>query len=305
MLTLTKGNKPISRVTGGALDGKIIYIDDKAGEFFRSDPVSTLGSKFFEKRKKLDGRPVKERDVMEIFEALKNKTIPSNPSLRDIFDEALSELESRSKSELYEPGSTFIPSPNFIERDIMYIAGPSGSGKSHFAGNYIRELHRGRPDMRVILISKIEGDKAFDGIPCQKIIIDRVFIDTPPAASSFKNCIVVFDDIENLADVKAAKAAKALRDELLESGRHYGTYVLTTAHQVSNYKESRIVLNECTSVTIFPGAMSTQHLSYFLGKYFGFSKEQIKKVAGLRSRWITVYKKYPQYCVHERGVFLF
>jgi hypothetical protein len=58
-------------------------------------------------------------------------------------------------------------------------------------------------------------------------------------------------------------------------------------------------------VTFFPQSGDVHHIEYFLQKYGGIrKKEEIDRILGLPSRWITLYKSYPMYILHEQGVIL-
>jgi len=37
----------------------------------------------------------------------------------------------------------------------------------------------------------------------------------------------------------------------------------------------------------------------------GFDKSQIKYISQLPTRWIYIWKEYPKYIIHEKGVILF
>jgi hypothetical protein len=80
--------------------------------------------------------------------------------------------------------------------------------------------------------------------------------------------------------------------------------MLITSHLMSNYRETRRVLNEATTVVFFPRSGSTHQIKKFLTTYAGLEKDMIKKILKLPSRWVALYKTYPMFILHERGAFM-
>jgi len=122
--------------------------------------------------------------------------------------------------------------------------------------------------------------------------------------------ILVLGDMKELGSVasqehkKIADIVRRLRDDLLETGRHEKAYVVAVSHQLLNYKHTRQLLNESTSVTFFPCSGSDYHIKRFLKTYCGLDEANIKKILKLPSRWVTLYKTYPMYVLYEKGCFL-
>jgi hypothetical protein len=56
-----------------------------------------------------------------------------------------------------------IPNPE-TERNILYITGSSGSGKSYFTKKYCREFARIFPKRPIYLISSVDKDESVDDI---------------------------------------------------------------------------------------------------------------------------------------------
>jgi len=97
---------------------------------------------------------------------------------------------------------------------------------------------------------------------------------------------------------------QTLRDSLLKRGRHEDISVVVTNHLLTNYKETRTILNEVNSITFFPKSGSSHGIQYMLKTYVGLAAKQIQRIFTLPSRWITVYKHYPMYVVYEKGIYL-
>ena len=97
-----------------------------------------------------------------------------------------------------------------------------------------------------------------------------------------------------------------LRENVLETGRHYGLTVISTSHQLSNYAKTRTLLNESTSITVFPKHAGTTHyIRDYLKKHMGFDLTKTKKFLSLskNSRWITIYRNAPPYVISAKCVY--
>lgn len=201
--------------------------------------------------------------------------------------------------------------PNPKLRDICYVAAPYGAGKSTYTENYIKSFME-LFDKDIFLISRIEDDKAFrdliDNDEMQVIDIqDESLLEYPLGAKEdLYNSLVIFDDYE-LLDKDIQKSIEITLKDVILNGRDQADkgndiYAVITAHQISNYSKTRDILNECSSITIFPNAGSTYHIKRVLKEYCGFSKKDINKILKL-GRWVTIYKRAPQWVLYNKGVF--
>lgn len=198
------------------------------------------------------------------------------------------------------------PMPNLRNtRDVLYVAGPSASGKSTYIGKYLTNYLQTYPDNKIIIVSKLSSDIAFDHLnPIRIRIDDGNFIDNPIDPSEFSDSCVVFDDIDTIKDQKLLKEVQKLRDDCLEVGRHHNISVCATSHLLMNYKATKTMINESHTVTFFPQSGSTYQINRFLKEYAGLNKKQSEHVLGLPSRWVTLHKNYPNYIMYEKGAYL-
>ena len=95
-----------------------------------------------------------------------------------------------------------------------------------------------------------------------------------------------------------------MKDDLLEVGRHENINVVIVSHLATNYKMSRITLNESNLMVFFPKSGSTQQIMYVLKGYCGLGKKDIEKIMNLPSRWVCLSRRYPMFCVYDKGAFL-
>jgi UDP-glucose 4-epimerase len=87
---------------------------------------------------------------------------------------------------------------------------------------------------------------------------------------------------------------------MLEIGRHFNISVIFTSHCATMGNDTKRILNECHSITIFPKNLGGKTSKYLLDQYLGMDKEQIKKLKKVNSRWVTILKTYPQCIISEK-----
>ena len=196
------------------------------------------------------------------------------------------------------------PLPNPNGRECIYVAGASGSGKSFYTAKYARNYHAEYPKNKIILISKVADDVSLKGVPALAIEANRDLVDDPIEARELSNTLVIFDDTDTVKDKATREAINQLKGDILETGRHHKTSIAITSHLITNYGETRTVLNESHAITVYPKSGSTYHISRLLNVYFGMSKQQQERVLSLNSRWITLTRHYPQMVIYEHGAYL-
>jgi hypothetical protein len=94
--------------------------------------------------------------------------------------------------------------------------------------------------------------------------------------------------------------------DIMEIGRKLNIWLVITNHLVipNEKKMARTIMNEMHSMTVFPKSGSAQQIRYALKTYFGLTNKQIDEIIKMPSRWITVYKSYPQYVLYDKGSFI-
>lgn len=204
----------------------------------------------------------------------------------------------------------FIPLPDIEKREVVYIAGPSGSGKSTYAADYIKCFLKIFPEKDFFIFSRTnaDDDPAFRGLNYSQVSIDESLIENPIDITQelTEGCIILFDDVNTIQNVKLKKVVDNLMSDIMECGRKLGIYCVITNHLVipNEKKMARTVLNECTSITVFPKSGSSHQIKYALKTYFGYSPKQIEQFLQSDSRWITVYKTYPQIILSQNKCFI-
>jgi len=204
------------------------------------------------------------------------------------------------------PNLRFQPIPDKgTERSIRYVTGASGSGKSYYTKAYADEYHRLYPKRDIYIISSIKEDKTIDKIKdLKRIKLEGEFLTSELTAEDFKDSLLIFDDTDCLTNRNIKNKVDSILNSVLETGRHFNVEVVYTSHLACNGRETRRILNECKSVTIFPSGLGGKAMKYLLDNYFGLDKEQIRKIKKLNSRWVTIQKGFPMVVMSEKECFV-
>ena len=225
-----------------------------------------------------------------------------------------SEIKNEDKEDSYtkpfsdltlDSGSKFqqIPDPD-TERQIIYITGASGSGKSTYTKNYIKNYKKMYPKREVYLFSSLKEDESLDEVKPNRIAIDDTLIEQPLLAEDFKDSVVIFDDTDCISNKKHRDAVNSILSEILETGRHFNTSCILTFHLATGGKDTRRILNECHSVVWFPFSGSGVGMKRLLQDYLGLDKKTIQYIKTLKSRWACYSKNYPPVLMTERNIWL-
>ena len=151
------------------------------------------------------------------------------------------------------------------------------------------------------MFSKLTEDSSLDDVKeIKRIKIDNRLITMPLDVNDFKDSLVIFDDIDCIKNKEQKAALNDLKNEILETGRHSHTTILITSHLSCKGNETRSILNEAHSITLFPG--SGMPIDYLLTNYVGLDKKQIQNLKNIPSRWITLLRQYPQMLLTEHSV---
>jgi hypothetical protein len=191
------------------------------------------------------------------------------------------------------------------ERQILYVTGASGSGKSYYTKAYCDEYTKMYPKNKVYLISSINEDSSIDKVKgLKRLKLDNDLLITDLKADDFKDSMVIFDDTDCLTNKIMRMKVNGILNMLLETGRHTNTSVIYTSHLATNGLDTRRILNEAHSITIFPHSLGGRSLKYLLENYFGLDKHQIKQIKKLPSRHVTLIKSFPMCVISEKDAYV-
>jgi len=195
-----------------------------------------------------------------------------------------------------------LPDPE-LERTISFVAGRSGSGKSHYTGALLKEYKKIYVDNPIYVFSMKKSDPALDKLGVERIMIDQSLIDDPLKLEDFEDSMLVFDDIDVL-EGKLRKAVYNIMEQGLEIGRSMHVSMIVTNHLLTNGKDTRRLLNEAQYISFFPAMGSFYGINYLLSRYLGCSKAQIQKIKHLKSRWVTIRNCCPTLVICQNECYL-
>ena len=307
-----EGGTPVAVILdpeGGEDDQKVIHVQPEINERIPElkthvkNPVEDLGIKFFEKRV----ARIKPKDLDRLHNALISNEAPIDyPHLLQAYSDAVDTLNGNIGKEIKLLGTQVVRQIYDPEakRECHYISGIAGVGKSTYASRLTRYWLRMHPRGNVYMFSELRDDPAFRGIPMTRIIINDELLDNPIRPDEFKDSLVIFDDIDAIIDLKLLKVVRKIRDQILAIGRHDNVSVITTTHICCNAHETKVPINEATSVTVFPQSGSGIDNIRLYFKKCGVPKDKVDRILKLKSRWVTHRKSYPACILYETGCFI-
>ena len=217
----------------------------------------------------------------------------------------LDDVPGRAQVQL-PPGSYFqLEVPHDPEKRAIYAClGPSGVGKSHQMLQLALRYHYLWPKRPVVLVSKLDSDATLDSAPfIRRVRIDSL-VESPMELDEVENCCMIVDDADYGLNKDQQEAVQRLVDLILTQGRHSNTTLLVGAHNLTNYKATRLLHQESHGTCLYPAASSYFQLKYFLGHYYAYDSNAIKALRRCPSRWLWCLKEYPGVAVWESGAAL-
>jgi hypothetical protein len=295
-----KGARPIAIVKGGENNGQVLYIheDDHKG---KKPKLEINPNKYATELREI--KPQERTKLIARLQEAHNKDLAPDQLVGEtalgakLYERILHDAKEATRIDLTDDSQfQLLPSPDPKKREVFYIAGASGSGKSHIAKGIAECYSKLFPDRSVYLISKLEEDSTLDKMePPPKRIKIQSLIDDYPAIEEFEDCCVIFDDYDTFTG-NAEKVIHKLIDDLATMGRHTNTTMLCLSHYLTNYKKTRLLLNEATHIVVYPMATSFHALGYLLKTHIGMTKDDVRDLKKM-GRWVCIYKHYPQWLV--------
>jgi hypothetical protein len=309
-----KGGVAIAKVKGGDYNGDTLYLHQDGHKGGKG------GVKELELGKhRLSSLPArKQQDVMRVLQEAYARGIPPEhlspelsriPGVMDAYEEMSGSANKSESTHIKLPNDghfVLIPTTDPKKREVWYIAGASGSGKSHIAKGIAEQYMKQFPDRDVYLISKLEEDDTLDSMKGRKCIRLKPakLVETPlKDLSKLKDSLVIFDDYDTFQG-KEMKVIQQLIDDIAIMGRHENITMLCLTHYLTNYSKTRLLLTEATHIVVYPLSTGAHALNYLLKTYLGLEKEEISAIRKGGSRWVCLYKNYPNYCITETEAFL-
>jgi hypothetical protein len=303
-----KDGVAIAVVKGGEFDKETLYLhqgSDKEGK--RPKQELDISNELL---RKLPARRQVEviRELGEAYE----RGIPiehlmiKDKGARTMYEEML-KSKKQEKSIRLPIDCTFnlIPDKNPEKRNVYYIAGASGSGKSHIAKGLAEKYQKQFPHRDVYLISKLQEDATLDSMkkPPIRLKLDKILANPMKDLEPFRDCMIIFDDYDSFTK-PYDKLVETMMNDIATMGRHTNTTMLALTHYLSNYKKTRLMLTEATHFVLYPQSTGLQALTYLLKTYIGMDKKDIQKLRSSSTRWVCIHKNFPMYAITENMAWL-
>lgn len=196
-----------------------------------------------------------------------------------------------------------VPSTKPDKRNVYYISGSSGCGKSYQAKILASNYQKLYPDRDVYLVSKLKEDSTLDSMKKPLIRVEyKEIVEEAPDIADLQPSMWLFDDFDTL-EKKDLAGVQNFIDSICIMGRHSVITPVIISHHLTNYKQTRLILNEQDWLMLYPQSTSAHALRYVLMQYCGMDKDDVK---GLRKlgRWVAIHTNYPQLVVSQNSAYM-
>lgn len=300
----TKEAKPIAIVRGGDMDGQVLYLhsDDKSSTTAKKEVQTQKYMKELKFVKPNERVKIMNQIIEGVEKDLDVDSIIGLPAqAKDVYKRIKTDTANDKTIRLPDDSMfVVIPSPDPKKREVFYVAGQSGSGKSYFARGIAENYKKLFPERDIYLISKLQEDETLDKMKIgkPKRISLQSLVDDPVDLDEFKDCLIIFDDFDTL-DKPYFQVVHKLIEDLCIMGRHSNTSMLILSHYLTNYSKTRLILGEANFLVLYPLATSQKALKYVCEHYGGLDKEDMMGLKK-RGRWICIHKNYPSYVISDK-----
>jgi len=254
-------------------------------------------------------------DYKIINNCIKQNIEPEDPRLQRICSLTRKKMNTDATTSIQVDDGFVMFIPPLKKSFRMYVAGPAGSGKSVMCGKIIAEYAKNRPDANIYVFSDVNEDKALDKYNPIRVLLNQEVVNNPITIKEIPpSSLILFDDVDAIPNKKIKKSINILQEEILRRGRHPPGFddggipeisCINTAHNLTNYSETRIILNESNFIVVYPRSTCKANLQYVLTKYYNMSNEDVNKLCSIPTRWAIVQRQFPSYVITQSGVYLY
>lgn len=183
------------------------------------------------------------------------------------------------------------------KREVVYITGPNGVGKTIFEDNYAILYKKIYPTRKIFFFSipinlgytkdcaltKSNEYEFVNVCDFVKLIEDNDIDD-----NKFKESLMIFDDLS--LDAKGTKLIWDFINKITETYRKLNTSILVSAHLTTNYKLTRSIIGETDRYVFFPHSLAGRS-NRLLKDYYKIPQKTIDKILKTTSTWVCVDAK--------------
>lgn len=225
-----------------------------------------------------------------------------NHKFNDKLQESI-DLTKREKDKTLRFGLLpLIPIQDQQERDVIYLSGASGGGKTYLL-NSIIEFYKARyPNNKVYFITKnnwrqdrslnkdlyhfVDVEKFIEKYEDEKNVEEFL----KDEDKKYSNSFYVFDDIGALEAIgkTAVKTCWSIINIILENKRKAGISIAVISHVPTNYKQTSLLIRETKKYIVFPSSLQVRS-DRFLASYLGLSSDQLKVIVNEKgTKWVCI-----------------
>lgn len=204
------------------------------------------------------------------------------------------------------------------KRDVYYLTGGSGCGKSYQSARYAQNYRRMYPNNNIILISHQPPTEKKDPMSLEHL--DCIFFDlrnhkvcennfvgpNKLTIQELADSLVIFDDYENIRDKAVYKGVFNLILDILFTGRHYRCSTMLIRHTRTSQTETTQILTETPWICLFPGGITAESIEYFSNRYCGISKKNMREILHYchknNERYMYCHCNYPIMVVTDHSI---
>jgi hypothetical protein len=295
---------PIARVIGGTDDGKAIFLrfgDREMPEERLYTPTSAIMTSFEPLIHKMKPGITKAKcsDMnIRLNNYLREHSAVEPPlDLQPLVDEI---RKNPKYQKTYDAGSgclQMLPHPK--DRRVVYAFGASGSGKTTWIADYVREWRAIFPTNKIYLFSQVPRVPVLEVLGVERISLDTIITADEVTYEAFeRGSMVIFDDVDAILDNETRKAVWFSMQQIMRLGRHHNLYCCITMHKGASDRKTSEILSEASGFVVFPGGISKRELRYVLQNYSDVTYEQ---VMASESRWVFIRNEYPKGIIFHKG----
>jgi DNA replication protein DnaC len=260
---------------------------------------------------------VSQNQLQILKDSVESDSEPDNSTLKNYYNgfiryynELNNEVKLKDEAEFevlpmeYEKG----------KRDVIYVSGASGSGKSYWIASYCKKFNKmtnNKAPIYFISAKKLTDESVYNDVKnIKQLSLDleqlEEITEDGDAFQSFVNknsSLVIFDDAEALSK-QQQKYVDLIMESILQIGRSKNINCIISRHILNNGMKTKIIFNEINKLVVFPNGISRYNLIYCLKNYIGFDKHMIDKIIKIKSRWLLIHTHTPRYCIGQKQIFL-
>lgn len=303
MLSFKSGTR-LAEIENGRRKKAILYVkdDDSKPEISNTNKADLLPKSFYTSLK--NATPHGILLLKKAFNESRPDLVSKYDNLAHAYNIGIDLIKDLDKKYFQIPKDQgkLIPIP-MIESSRIAVFGPSGVGKSTWISKFMKKYIEYYPKNHIYVFSPKLDDPAYKDIKqLDYVKLDDGVVDEPLDCDEFKDSMCVFDDIESITDKHINNAITKFRNQCLEIGRApYNITTICVHHVILASEKTKIILNECDEVVLFPKSNFSQ-IESLCRRYYGFTRDQIAYLRDVPSRYAVIKRSYPTTILSENAI---